>query len=116
VAADPDVARDVRAMVPVFHDAGRGMTKAWAVLGWRVVPADVEYRQLPAVAAVEPVAHAGDGGGPGAAPQVLFAGERYGFAVPVMAEVYITRVLDRDAFRRHCDRHRTRAAILRHLG
>jgi hypothetical protein len=30
----------------------------------------------------------------------------------VTAEVYVTRLLDRGEFRRHCDTHRTRSAIL----
>jgi len=34
---------------------------------------------------------------------------------PVFAEVYVTRVLNRDEFRRHCDRYRTREGILQHL-
>jgi hypothetical protein len=32
-----------------------------------------------------------------------------------MAEVYVSRLLDRDEFRRHCDRHQTRNAILANL-
>jgi hypothetical protein len=52
---------------------------------------------------------------PAGTPPVEFSGERHEFAVPVMAEVYVSRLLDRDEFRRHCDRHRTRDAILESL-
>lgn len=51
-------------------------------------------------------------GGP---PPVEFSGDRYEFAVLVLAEVYVSRILDRDEFRRHCDHHRTRDAILANL-
>ena len=133
LATDPDVAQDARMMVPVFHDVGRGKIKVWALLGWRVVAADVEYRETPGVLVVEPTRSQASGaaGGPAVSqrnvhedippvptgpPPVRFVGDRYEFAVPVTAELYITRLLDRDEFRRHCDRHRTRAAILRNLG
>jgi hypothetical protein len=46
---------------------------------------------------------------------VAFSGERYEFAIPVTAEVYVTRLLDRDEFRTHCDRHKSRDAILANL-
>lgn len=111
---DPDVARDARMMVPVFHDVGRKKTKVWAFLGWRTVPVDVEYRKEPTVLAVESARPQGPA--PAESPPVRFYGVRYEFAVPVTVELYVTRLLDRDEFRRHCDRHRTRAAILRHLG
>jgi hypothetical protein len=32
-----------------------------------------------------------------------------------MAEVYVSQLLDRDEFRRHCDRFKTREAILANL-
>ena len=34
---------------------------------------------------------------------------------PVLAEVYVTRLLDRDEFRRHRDRYKPQDAILAHL-
>jgi hypothetical protein len=36
-------------------------------------------------------------------------------AYPVFAEAYVTRLLDRDEFRAHCDRYKTREQILQHL-
>jgi hypothetical protein len=111
LGADPDVAGDARMMVPVFHDVGRRKTKVWAFLGWRTTPADVSFDAPPAVLGVEPVKPPAP-----ESPPVQFVGDRYAFAVPVVAEGYVTRLLDRDEFRRHCDRHPTRAAILRALG
>lgn len=107
-------------MVPVFHDVGRKKTKVWAFLEWKVVPVDVEYRKEPTVQAVESArpreCDASDRPAPSEPPPVRFVGTRYEFAVPITVELYVTRLLDRDEFRRHCDRHRTRAAILRNLG
>jgi hypothetical protein len=100
-------------MVPVFYDVQREKTKVWALLGWRTTGVAVEYRVPPSVVAVEPTAGAGQPhGGP---PPVLFCADYYEWAVPVLAEVYVGQVLDREEFRRLCDRHRTREAILANL-
>jgi len=132
MVSDPDVSRDARMMVPVFYDLGQRMTKVWTFLGWRVQPVDVAYRVPPTVLAVEPaVPPEPDPANrlsvlrkkfrkvpeqaPAEVPQVLFSGARYEFAVPVMAEVYVERLLDRDEFRQHCDRYQTREAILANL-
>jgi hypothetical protein len=111
--SDADVNRDVRMMVPVFYDEQRRRTKVWAFLGWQTTAVDVTYRSPPTVTRVETLA----GGRPltGEPPPVLFVGDRYELAVPVTAEVYVSRLLDRDEFRRHCDRHKGRDAILANL-
>ncbi len=112
--SDPDVSGDARMMVPVFYDVQRRQTKVWALLGWRATPVAVSYRVPPAVTRVAPQ-------GPGEpareldAPPVLFSGGHYHLAVPVLAEVYVNRLLDRDEFRRLCALHRTREAILANL-
>ena len=46
---------------------------------------------------------------------MLFCGDHYELAVPVMAEAYVPRLLDRDEFRRHCDRFKTQDRILANL-
>jgi hypothetical protein len=112
VASDPDLVRDARMMVPVFYDIGREKTKVWAFLGWQTTPVDVQYRAEPVILGTERGASEKRDGD---LPPVLFTGSHYGLPVPVMAEVYVSRVLDRDEFRRHCDCFRTRAAILAHL-
>jgi hypothetical protein len=135
LAGDPDVAKDARMMVPVSYDRGRRQTKVWAFLGWRTVPVTVKYEQPPAVVTVEPERVSPQPTStddryaalrrkfrkvpeptPAVAPRVVFRGAQYDFAEPVMAEVHVTRLLDRDEFRNHCDRHRNPAAIVRTLG
>jgi hypothetical protein len=110
---DPDVKGDARMMVPVFYDIERRMTKVWALLGWRTVSVTVDYRVPPTVLAVEPAQPSE--APPRRPPPVQFRGERFEFAEPVMAEVYVEKLLDRDEFRRHCGRYQTRSAILANL-
>jgi hypothetical protein len=109
---DADVNRDVRMMVPVFYDELKQRTKVWALLGWRTTAVNVEYRVPPNVLAIDSQAVGQPSTDP---PPVQFTGDRYEFAVPVMAEVYVSRLLNRDEFRRHCDRYKTREAILTNL-
>jgi hypothetical protein len=130
LAADPDVSRDCRMMVPVFFDLQRRTTKVWAFLGWRTVPVEVKYLKEPVILGEElaPEPEPADRLGvlrrkfrkparpqPASPPQVAFRGDRYEFAVPVTAEISVSRLLDRDEFRRHCDRYQTRDAILVNL-
>jgi hypothetical protein len=107
--------------------------KVWALLGWRAVRVSVAYAAQPAVVAVEPDPEkAGErepakrlpvfddwrrssGSTADQKPAVHFSGESHQFAVPVFAEVYVGRLLDRDEFRRHCDRHGSEEAILDNL-
>ncbi len=123
VGRDPDVGRDARMMVPVYYDLERRKSKVWALLGWRAVPVEVSYRIEPRVLSVEPTGtpRANAEGGisrqkphPVASP-VCFGQAEYDLASPVMAEVYVKRVLDRDEFRRHCGRYKTKEAILANL-
>ena len=46
---------------------------------------------------------------------MIFRSSSYRIAYPVTAEAYVGHVLDREAFRRHCDQYRTQAEILKHL-
>jgi hypothetical protein len=110
LTSDSDVGRDCRMMVPVFHDVGRRKTKVWAFLGWQIQMAFAKYIKQPTVLGV-------DWAGvpeqrPAGTPEVEFSDEFTNFACPVMAEVYVSRLMDRDEFRRHCDQHRTSEAIL----
>jgi hypothetical protein len=107
--SDGDVSRDARMMVPVFYDVDRKRTKVWAFLGWRTTPVDVQYRVPPNVLTVEAAKSRGE------PPRVLFLGDRYELAVPITAEVYVSQLLDRNEFRRHCDRFKTQEAILANL-
>jgi hypothetical protein len=111
---DPDVGGDARMMVPVFRDVGRKKTKVWALLGWRLLEVVVAYKAPPSVLEVVPEGGARPAAG-GRPPPVEFSSATYRLATPEVAEVYVEQLLDREEFRRHCDRHRTRAAILANL-
>jgi hypothetical protein len=111
--SDPDVGQDARMMVPVFYDVGRRQTKVWGFLGWTVRRLSVDFATPPRVATI-----AREGGakeGAEGQPEVRFAGTSYSLMYPVMAEVYVTQVLNRDEFRRLCDRYKTRSEILANL-
>jgi len=79
-------------------DLGRQMLR----LGWRTTTVDVEYRVPPTVLAVE----SSQAGGKlsADAPPVLFSGAQYELAAPVMAEVYVERLKDREGFQRKVSR------------
>ncbi|MBI5502887.1 MAG: hypothetical protein HY907_21765 [Deltaproteobacteria bacterium] len=111
-AADPDVGRDVRMMVPVFFDVERRKTKVWAVLGVDTRPLQVYFAKAPVLESVT------DEEGSAVDPtQVTMDYESAEFTVayPVMAELYVDRILDREEFRALCDRYKTAEEILAHL-
>jgi hypothetical protein len=39
----------------------------------------------------------------------------YSLAYPITAEAYVKKLLNRDEFQAHCDRHKTASAILENL-
>lgn len=102
-AKAPDSAEDLRMMVPVFFDVGRRKTKVWAILEWATRSFHVAF-------ATPPTVHVMKGH-----PTVTFDPTFRRIAYPVFAEAYVTRLLDRDEFRAHCDRYKTRGQILQHL-
>lgn len=110
VANDPDLGKDARMMVPLFYDLGRRKTKVWVFLGWSQRPAHVWF-------ANPPVAEISQNGQKADPKRVkLEFGSNYpSLSYPVTAEVYVTSILNRDEFRRHCDTHKTQAAILKNL-
>lgn len=107
---DADLAQDVRMMVPVFYDLERRRTKVWAFLGWAERPVEIRFESSPAATVV-------DTNGRDAASKVRlqFNSTERRLSYPVTAEVYVEKLLDRDQFRRHCDQHKTRSAILANL-
>jgi hypothetical protein len=100
---DPEVAGDIRTMVPVFHDRERGKTKVWAVLGWSKRDLEIDFATAPAARVLQ--GHV----------RLDFVPERHPIAYPVLAETWVSRMMDRDEFRAHCDQFQTRSEILRHL-
>lgn len=131
LSSDQDVSRDCRMMVPVFYDLERKKTKVWAFLGWRSTRVDVDYKTVPAVVGIERIRapdpepsnrlewlrrkYRNAAEAEPEEPSIVFRSDRYQFAVPVMAEVYVSRMLNRDEFRAQCDRYGTREAILSSL-
>lgn len=129
LAADPDVAGDVRMMVPVFYDRQRKLTKVWAFFGWKTTPAMVafdrpprllscERREPPEPVPTDRLAILRRKFRPQPAPAVVpaalveYVSDRPLLAMPVVEEVYVSQVLARQEFRELCDRHRTKRAIL----
>ena len=107
---DPDIGRDARMMVPVFFDRGRRKTKVWAFLGWSQRPVNFWFATPPGVQVTRD-------GKQAAADQAVveFGNAHQSLAYPVTAEVYVEKILDRNEFRRHCDRYKTRSEILKNL-
>jgi hypothetical protein len=82
----------------------------WAFLGWDSEALVVSYSTPPRVLSCAPLNRA-----QGAAPRIESSSAWHQLPTPVLVEVYVSRVLDRDEFRAHGDRHRTRSAILENL-
>lgn len=115
---DPDLGVDNRMMVPVFFDTQRRMTKVWAFLGWRSRPLVASFAKPPRVEVPGTAEKRGwfGFGKKAAAPEpVEFESARYSLVYPVTAEVYVSKRLDRDEFRAHCDRFKTADEILKNL-
>jgi len=102
-ARKPDIAEDIRMMVPVFYDKSRRKMKVWAILGWSRRTLGVEF-------AIRPAAEVLEGN-----VKINFSRVSYQLAHPVFVETYVSRLLDRDEFRAHCDRYQTRSRILKNL-
>jgi hypothetical protein len=102
VRSHPDLRRDTRVMVPVFFDTRRQLMKAWCVLGWTTRSGSASFHVPPKVRCRS-----------AADCDLHFRSEYLAFAEPVMVEVYTQRLLDRDEFRRVCDRERTSERIVR---
>ena len=102
-AIGPAAAEDVRMMVPVFFDIERGRTKVWAILGWATRDLHVSFATTP-----EPHVLRGRA-------RIRFGSTDKRIAYPVFVETYVKRLLDRDEFRAHCDRYKTRSRILENL-
>lgn len=112
-AQDPDVSRDMRMMVPVFYDQQLHKIKVWVVLGVTSRKLDVHYSVAPEVKQVVEQAS----GKPVDLDSVhlSFPQTSFSIAYPVMAEVYVSRLLDRDELRALCDKYKTQQEILKHL-
>lgn len=105
---DPDVGTDARAMVPLFYDPREAKIKSLLFLGWSSRPVCISFAVPPAVDVLTQ-----DGRRPDARVEFSAVTERLPY--PVAVEAHTSRILDRAEFRAHCDRYRTREAILHNL-
>ncbi|MGD9368273.1 MAG: hypothetical protein PVH87_21415 [Desulfobacteraceae bacterium] len=105
-AHDPDVGTDNRMMVPVFYDVQRKKTKVWVVMGYAVKPLSIWFEQIPE-------ARVTDAQGQPATAELEFEGTEKSLVYPVSAELYVSKLLNRNEFRTLCDRHKTPSAILK---
>jgi hypothetical protein len=111
-ARDPDLGRDARMMVPVFLDPENGRIKVWCMLGWQTQDAYVSYAKHPGLTATS---EAGDAVDVTNTFDVHYWGQGLSLASPIFAEVWVTKLLNRDEFRRHCDTYVTPSAIAANL-
>lgn len=123
-AQDPDVGADQRMMVPVFYDLQRRKLKVWVVLGVVKRTLTVKFKRRPRIVAV--IGPEGktlrlrngfwESKHSSATVSIRFNDTlRRTLWVPVFAEVYVKKLLNRTEFRKLCDQHRTKRQILAHL-
>lgn len=110
VAGDPDLAQDPRMMVPVAVDAKRGL-RVLVVLGWTPRPLVFGFRKAPTVKLVD----ATTGADRTAEMDVAWDAQHETVDEPVVEELWVRRLLDRDELRALCDAKKTRAAIVEAL-
>ena len=111
VDRDPDIAPDVRMMVPVFYDQLRKQTKVWVFLGWTERNMGYSYQTAPGVIVY-------DAKGTQVAASRLelsYHGNSATVVTPVFREIYVDQLLNRDEFRRVCDAYVSPRAILEQL-
>jgi hypothetical protein len=107
--SDPDLNLDLRAMVPLFYDEGRGKPKVWVFLGWSRRPITVSFARPPKATI------RGLKGRLLGHPRIRWGTLHADLQYPVTAELYVDRILNRDEFRKVCDSCGTRSEILRRL-
>jgi hypothetical protein len=111
-AGDADLGRDSRMMVPVFLDPENRRIKVWCMLGWQSQDAYASYERNPAVSATD---EAGKPVDLAKTFDVFYYGQGLNLACPIFAEIWVTKLLNRDEFRRHCDTYVTPTAITTNL-
>jgi len=108
---DADLGADTRMMVPVYYDQTQKKTKVWAFLGWTTQRVYVSFEESPEVSVRDKTDNP-------VAPERLdisFGATSYTIATPVFQELFVSKLLNRDEFRKHCDAYGSMAAILKNL-
>lgn len=108
---DPDISTDSRMMVPVFYDTGRQKTKVWAFLGYEKKKLTIEFSKMPDIT----VFNENGEELPPKSLQVSFFDTAKELLYPVFAEIYVKKILNRDEFRKLCDKYKTRNEIIKAL-
>ena len=110
---EPLMKRDVRVMVPVGYEGPldpEPYLKCWAVVGVEAREFNIDYEKGPVCRIVE--GNVKEGEGPG---EIEFIPSRQSYVIltPAMVEVTIpgTTPLDRDEFRKLCDKYETASEI-----
>lgn len=112
LSLDPDLARDTRMMVPIFYDVDREKTKVWAMFGWQSYPLRVTRERRPEVRVLD-----SDGKPLGENRYDLTYDDRriQTVIIPITAEFYVDRLLNREEFRKVVDTYRTKSAVLQNV-
>jgi hypothetical protein len=105
------LAIDTRVSVPIYYDPNRKITRLWVTLGVRLSRLETSFARGPSVKPVE-----GEGEWAELDGHQL-QGKTFYIAVDEFAEVELkgARTLTRDELRALCDKHKTKAAILKAL-
>jgi len=110
VDTDPDLSRDTRVCVPAFVSQMKNETIMWGTLGVRLAMLEVEYETAPSIRADEN------------SEWEIVENYKLGkvtYLIPVdeFSEFRLSgrRVLNRKEFRKTCDEHKTKEAILENL-
>ncbi len=112
ISADGDIGQDVRMMVPIFHDVGRGRTKVWILLGWSKKPLSISFARQPRVVEVIDSSKRSISAD---RINIAFKSQDSQIDYPVMMETYVSRILNRASFRALCDRYREADEILKRI-
>lgn len=127
IRRDPDLAADIRMMVPVFYDVRRRKTKVWAVLGLATRQLIVSFAKKPAVVSVRgarTLRSAARGLFPaarrrpddaGAELDIDWISESHNLVYIASAELYVDKILNRQELRELCDKYGTYDAIVEAL-
>ncbi len=113
LSKDEDLFRDARMMVPVFYDEGREKWKVWVFLGWDTRKLWVRYEREPKVLGSHRTEQLK--GQPNEQIRWQFTMETHSLPMPVVAEAHVGEVMNRDEFRKFCDKYRTKESILQNL-
>ena len=111
-AKDPDLAADTRVAVPIYFDVQGGRTRLWTTVGVRLARLNAAYLRPPRI---KPARQERDWEN---VPARLLERGEYVIAVDEFAEAELPGLqpLTRAEFRRVCDAHPTKEAIIKALG